>query len=63
MSDKYIIGSVLGFNTESAIIAQANRTVYPKNICLIQATNDAKAQDWFTNYNKELLEKIRNTRK
>ena len=52
MTESFIIGSVLGFNTESAIIAKANRTVYPKEISEIKFTDNPKVKNWFTNYDK-----------
>ena len=59
MTESFIIGSVLVFNTESAIIAKANRTVYPKEISEIKFTDNPKVKNWFTNYNTDLLDKIR----
>jgi len=57
-----MIESVLGFNMESSIVAQANKTVYPKEIVKHKFTDNPKAKYFFTNYNSGLLEKIRNSR-
>jgi hypothetical protein len=57
-----IIDSVLGFNMESSIVGQANKTIYPKVTVKHKSTNDPKAKHFFTNYNSGLLEKIRNSR-
>lgn len=75
MKDKYLIDSVIGFNlkgvktivpTENGdrvLVGKTKNTWYPDILGTLKSNNVLYDTKWFTNFNENLLNKIRDYKK